>query len=55
MGLEKDAMNYISEILARVLFEILSLNPESPEDLFQKIHDIFPLALTNFVTKVLLF
>uniref|UniRef100_A0A915EFP1 Son of sevenless n=1 Tax=Ditylenchus dipsaci TaxID=166011 RepID=A0A915EFP1_9BILA len=51
MGLEKDAMEHISEILVRLLFEILEQQPESPEDLLEKVKTSFPLALTNFVAK----
>nr|CAD2176560.1 unnamed protein product [Meloidogyne enterolobii] len=52
MGLEKDAHQYISEILARVLYEILEQAPTNPEDLLQKVKTTFPLALGNFVAKV---
>ena len=52
MGLEKDAHQYISEILARALYEILEQTPTNPEDLLQKVKTTFPLALGNFVAKV---
>jgi len=52
MGLEKDAHQYISEILARVLYEILEQAPTNPDDLLQKVKTTFPLGLGNFVAKV---
>jgi hypothetical protein len=55
MGLEKEAHQYISEILARILFEILEQTPINAEDLLQKVKVTFPLALSNFVSKVKFF
>lgn len=52
MGLEKEAMDYISQTLMRILFEILESAPENPDDLLQKVRSAFPTTLTNFVTKV---
>ena len=52
MGLEKEAHQYISEILARTLFEILERTPTNAEDLLNKVKITFPLALSNFVAKV---
>lgn len=52
MGLEKDAVKHISEILMRVLFEILEKKPESGVDLLDKVRATFPSALTNFVAMV---
>jgi hypothetical protein len=53
MGLEKEAHQYISEILARIMFEILEQTPANAEDLLQKVKITFPLALSNFVAKVI--
>lgn len=47
-------MKHISEILMRVLFEILERKPESGADLLEKIKATFPSALTNFVSTVCL-
>jgi hypothetical protein len=51
IGLEEDAMKHISEILIRVLFEILEQKPETAKDVLGKIKTVFPSALTNFVLK----
>lgn len=48
-------MKHISEILMRVLFEILERKPESGTDLLDKIRATFPSALTNFVAMVYFF
>jgi hypothetical protein len=55
MGLEKEAHQYVSEILARILFEILEQTPINAEDLLQKVKVTFPSALSNFVSKVKLY
>lgn len=53
MAVEKDAVDYISQILTRIMFEILESAPEDPDDLLQKVKNAFPSTLTNFVTKVI--
>ncbi|KAH7730361.1 RasGEF domain-containing protein [Aphelenchoides avenae] len=48
MGIEQDAVRHISEILTRVLFEILEQKPENGRDMIAKMKNAFPTALTNF-------
>ncbi|KAI6189830.1 Son of sevenless-like protein 1 [Aphelenchoides bicaudatus] len=51
IGMEQDAVTYITEILNRILFELLEQAPENLDDLSDKVRSTFPSTLAYFVMK----
>ncbi|KAI6236918.1 hypothetical protein M3Y95_00210000 [Aphelenchoides besseyi] len=51
MGMEHDAVVYITEILNRILFTLLEQEPRNLEDLSDKVKSTFPSTLASFVMK----
>ncbi|CAD5231948.1 unnamed protein product [Bursaphelenchus xylophilus] len=51
MGLEREAMLFISDVLIHILGEILRQKPESRTDLMDKVRATFPSTLESFVMK----
>jgi hypothetical protein len=51
IGMEQDSVTYITEILNRILFELLDRDPQNLDDLSEKVRSTFPSTLAYFVMK----
>lgn len=49
--MELDAVTYITEILNKILFELLEQDPQNLDDLSDKVRSTFPSTLAYFVMK----
>jgi hypothetical protein len=49
--MEQDAVSYITELLNRILFELLEQDPQNLDDLSDKVRLTFPSTLAYFVMK----